>query len=331
MGSARTKMDGSSCCVTCFHINPIILRWATRSAYNIPGSDTEDLCYGLFCPCCVINQVAQTTSQYGRPYAEVGPEYNRYPAAVQQNTECIENCCYTTFCLPCAIGTTLQLSMGMPFWMGCCCSNLCISRNLVRYHYRLNGSDIGEDCILPYGTCCLSCVLSLWIPCLMCCSCPLFIGMVMNTLNEAKTKGNIDPKSPNGTYLRAPARPAIFNTNPVGPTAIPAGAIYAQQQQPAATYAYVQQPATYTYAQQPAVQQPGIHPAGMQPYATANGVVYQHQQQQQQPTQAYYAPVAAVAAPSAPSAPGVIYATQQQPPMAVATAYEPAPGDINKN
>lgn len=267
MGSARGKLDGSSCCVTCFHMNPIVLRWITRSAYNIPGSDLEDCMYGLFCPCCTINQVAQTASQLGKPYPDVGPEHNRYPPSIQQNADCCENCCYTTFCLPCAIGTTLQSSMGMPFWMGCLCSNFCIARNLVRYHYRLSGSDIGEDCLLPYGTCCLACVLSAWVPCAMCCTCPLFIGMIMNTLNEAKTRGNANPGAPNGSYLNAPARPAQFN-NPVGapaayvqqpaqaPVAYVQQPVYAQQQA-AAPVAYVQQqqpPAAYL--QQPAVAAP---------------------------------------------------------------------------
>lgn len=195
MGSARNAMDGSNCMVTCFNMNPVLLRWTTRSAYHIPGSAWEDCVAGVLCPCCTINQVLQTTAQFGHPHGNVGPEHNYHMFHAVNDEECCNQCLYATFCLPCAIGTSLSQSMGMPFFLGCCCSNFCIARNLLRYHYRMKGDDCLEDCLAPYGIFFLTYFLSPFIPCLACCTYPYFVTMVMLMTNEARVRGNA------GAYL----------------------------------------------------------------------------------------------------------------------------------
>lgn len=201
MASARGHLDGSDCCLNMMHMNPILLRWITRSAYDIPGNVTDDLIYGMFLPCCTINQVLQTTRQYRRPYPGSGKEANGLPFSSQNNKECFADCIYSTFCLPCAIGTTLNTSTGMPFLMGCLCSNYCIARNIVRYQYRLQGNDCWDDCATPYAVCVGGCIVSFFCPCAEFIICPYMVSMVMMMLGTAKERGNPKSSSPNGSYL----------------------------------------------------------------------------------------------------------------------------------
>jgi hypothetical protein len=193
MGTARHQLDGSDFCVTCFNINPVLLRWATRSAYNIPGNEWEDCLAGTCCPCCTVNQVLHTTKLYGRPHAAVGPEHNYHMYHAIDDSDCLAHCLYATFCLPCAIGSSLQQSMDMPFLLGCCCANFCIARNLQRYHYRLKGDDCLEDCVAPYGVFALTYCVSAFVPCFACCTLPYFISMVMLMTNEAQRRGKTGP------------------------------------------------------------------------------------------------------------------------------------------
>lgn len=211
------------------HLNPVLLRWITRSAYNIPGSDCEDVLYGLFLPCCTVNQVLQTTSRYGRPFPGVGREANGLPFVAQNNKDCCANCCYATFCLPCAIGTSLNMSMGMPFYMGCCCASYCISRNLLRYQYRLQGQDCFDDCCSPYAIFCGGVIASMFCPCAQCIVVPYLISMVMMMLGAAKDRGNPDPTSRHGSYLHPlPSAMMMSTMMPPGvPFSVPTSAVAA--------------------------------------------------------------------------------------------------------
>lgn len=214
MGTARHALDGSDCMVTCFNINPVLLRWTTRSAYNIPGNAWEDCIAGVFCPCCTVNQVLQTTQQFGRPNGTVGPEHNYHMFHAISNDDFCGHCLYASFCLPCAIGTSLQQSMDMPFILGCFCANFCIARNLLRYHYRLKGDDCLEDCLAPYGLFAMTYCISPMIPCFACCTYPYFVSMVMLMTNEAQRRGNT------GSYL-SPSRTATNNnSDAVYPTVV---------------------------------------------------------------------------------------------------------------
>jgi Cys-rich protein (TIGR01571 family) len=54
---ARHYLDQSPILFNICCLNPIAARWLIRTAYNINGDDVDDMCVGVFCPCCSINQV----------------------------------------------------------------------------------------------------------------------------------------------------------------------------------------------------------------------------------------------------------------------------------
>jgi hypothetical protein len=97
--------------------------------------------------------------------------------------------------------------MGMPFWIGCCCTNLCFARNITRYHYRIAGDDCMEECLVPYGMSALAYCVSWWLPCFCCVVWPYFIGMNMVLLAETDQRGYA------GQYLSPlPATPSAPTT-----------------------------------------------------------------------------------------------------------------------
>ena len=159
---ARTQMDGSSCCFNYCAMNPIVTRWLIRSAYGIPGSEFEDCYMTMCCPCCTINQMYQTTAAYGNPTPDGGAVKNQGYFVTQTGNCSARAFLCSCFCFPCAIASTLQMSMGMPFWFGCCCvgNNFCVARNLVRYQFRIAGDDFCSDyCFLSLIYCIGPCML----------------------------------------------------------------------------------------------------------------------------------------------------------------------------
>lgn len=193
LGNAREKLDGSPCIFTCCLINPIISRWLVRSAYQIPGSSCDDCIYGLFCPCCVTNQVYQTTKRYRNPSNDGGKQFNTKRFEFAPNTEpCCSNCLYTFFCYSCSIGSSLNRAMGMPFCLGCCCVNVCTARNLMRYQYRIYGDDVCDDCYVPFGIVCASFVCSSFFPFIWIISAPYFIALTMQLVTESKGRSEIE-------------------------------------------------------------------------------------------------------------------------------------------
>jgi Cys-rich protein (TIGR01571 family) len=124
-------------------------RWMIRSAYGIPGDTCSDLLVQCCCIPCSANQLYQTTKSYGNPTYNGGRQYNtgRYADAPSDGV-----CCrflYALFCLPCSVGTALKHGTGMPFWMGCCCTNFCTARNIIRYQNRIAGNDEVDECVVP--------------------------------------------------------------------------------------------------------------------------------------------------------------------------------------
>jgi len=130
-----------------------------RTAYGIPGSAFNDVLLSTFCPCCTANQIYQTTVKRGNPTFDGGFHLNRNKfmseAAPFQCWSCLKAC----FCNCYENGTALNKSIGMPFALGCCCVGPCATYQITRYQYRIQGADIGMDCVLPsFLTCCgLSC------------------------------------------------------------------------------------------------------------------------------------------------------------------------------
>jgi hypothetical protein len=153
------------------------LRWLLRSTYGIQSDVSEDCLASLLCPCCSANQLYQTSKARGNPTPDGGILHNTGVFKSELGSGSASTCLYTFCCMPCAKGTMLEKSvssnnvptlcpywhsfyakwfqMGMPFIIGCCCVNVCATRNLLRYQYRIRGNDFLEDLVVPLS---LSCV-----------------------------------------------------------------------------------------------------------------------------------------------------------------------------
>jgi Cys-rich protein (TIGR01571 family) len=155
LADARGQLDGSNWIVNLLCVSPLMARWMTRTAYNIPGNAHQDCWSGAFLPWCAINQMLQTTRHYGRaPMAGVGPEFNlnnRIGVSQRSNENLFYDACYSVFCSRCAVGYA-SMSIGMPFWLGCCCMNVFEVNSAIRYHHRIRpmwDNEIWLDCTLP--------------------------------------------------------------------------------------------------------------------------------------------------------------------------------------
>lgn len=83
--------------------------------------------------------------------------------------------------------------MGMPWYMGCCCVDVWMARNLIRYQHRLKGNDLLEECALPFGLRLLGNVVGNVIPCAPCIVYGLFVVLSMQLLEETqKRAGDVD-------------------------------------------------------------------------------------------------------------------------------------------
>lgn len=111
---------------------------------------------------------------------------------------------YASFCTSCANGTILENTANIPFVLGCFCSNICLTRNIVRYQYRLRGSDCGDDCLSPTLIVCGAYICAYCVPCTMCAAWGYLISLVMQMLSESTNK-----KTTNG----GSASPYLFHPN----------------------------------------------------------------------------------------------------------------------
>ena len=185
-----------------------------RSSYNIGDTSSclEDAVLSLFCPCCVINQLLQTTAQKGNPTTDGGKRFNVNPISTAQYN--CGACMYASFCMPCSIGSIMSESVGMPFLLGCLCLNLFNAKNIVRYHYRLRGensSDCIEECATPFCFYCVANLIAnavalafpLLYVCLFPAICGSLIGVNLALQHEASTKKSGEMRS----YLRGYSAP----------------------------------------------------------------------------------------------------------------------------
>jgi hypothetical protein len=143
--------------MNCVFLNGVVARWLFRTAYRIeqktavPGSSgpewwVDDWYLGCCCLPCTANQLYQTANRYGNPTRDGGRSFNIQDYRTSGTEDFVTNCLYSTFCMPCAVGTALHQAMGMPFITGCCCAfhpqfGPVLASNLMRYHYRLKGDD----------------------------------------------------------------------------------------------------------------------------------------------------------------------------------------------
>jgi hypothetical protein len=231
-------MDGSDCTFTCCLYNPIIVRYLVRSAYNIPGSTCEDCLMGTFCSCCVVNQIYQTTKAYGAANPESGgARFNtgRFGEIGSNKTPCCD-CLYAFFCMPCAVGTVIERSVGLPCIFGFCCGSLCWARNITRYQYRIAGNDCMDDCfwlsLLVYMP--ILCA-PIYSPCYFV-ACGFIVGSIMQILGESETRNHAAGITIGAQYLSNAALPrpaASPSAPPVTAATIqpgPGGVIYAMPQ-----------------------------------------------------------------------------------------------------
>lgn len=195
---ARTYLDGSGCLFNlfCMHLAP--LRWLVRSAYGIGDvSDPcgwEDCICACFCPCCTVNQLYQTTVAKGNPTTDGGAAFNVNNFSPNSSACDCCMCCYAFFCLPCSVGTIVNDSVGMPWFIGCCCMNIFSARNVLRYQYRIRrltgDSDCLEECFWPCLTYVAAWAIAWIVPCIGCAICAGLTAISTGLQEEAKAKGS---------------------------------------------------------------------------------------------------------------------------------------------
>eukprot|EP01038_Epipyxis_sp_PR26KG_P015896 gene15896-21557_t len=187
----KTNVDGSqvefnATCIPC-----CVTRWLVRTAYGIPGDACNDCLVSTFCSCCAANQLFQTSYKRGNPVRSNGG-YHYNTGIWQTSTPCsCILCCYSLWCFPCAVGRAMEISVGMPYLLGCCCVSPCAASQLIRYQYRIQGSDIGADLIFPLI---LYSIGNLLIPLTSGVSLPLIlipytVNKVTGVLAEAEARG----------------------------------------------------------------------------------------------------------------------------------------------
>ena len=155
------------------------------SAYSIPGDPTTETLTMCCCGPCAVNQMYQTSNILGNPAAQDGGK--SFNVNMWNSRE--KGWCKTgkTFfygcCMPCGVGTSLEIGIGLPFWLGMCCVNPIAAHHLIRYQYRIKPDSGNDDNICSQ------------IPSIFCFCCPLscccFRHMfTVQILRETKLNGN---------------------------------------------------------------------------------------------------------------------------------------------
>jgi hypothetical protein len=107
--------------------------------------------------------------------------------------------------------------MNMPWYMGCCCVNLCAARNLLRYQNRIRGNDLVEECGIPYGLKCVGDLTQGIFPFVWCIIYGVFVAATMQQLQEVQTRASLNTVAATGTggggadrYLSSPPGVMIY-------------------------------------------------------------------------------------------------------------------------
>ena len=172
----------------CFFV--FVCSWLVRNSYGIQGDACNDCWTAIFCPCCSANQLYQTTKQYGSISTDGGLIHNTGTWINNYGSGTLHDCIYAFFCMPCSNGKILERSIGMPWYMGCLCTNACTARNLIRYQYRIAGNDVLEECAVPYalkffGDITQSCIPFIWFIIY-----GIFVVGTMQQLKEVESRSN---------------------------------------------------------------------------------------------------------------------------------------------
>lgn len=123
-----------------------------------------DCVQSSFCAPCVANQTLQMvlkdsgTGQQKVKHAGMFTEKWKLPIMqyLRETSSKVgtfawdSNLCYSICCRPCAVGSLMERTIGMPFWFGCLfVRDPWVARNLYRYHYNIAGVDL-EECLFPF-------------------------------------------------------------------------------------------------------------------------------------------------------------------------------------
>lgn len=188
LASARTQLDDSHCIYNFFCLSHVPERWMIRTAYDIPGSGEDDALIACFCFPCSANQLYQTTKRHGNPTLNGGRRYNKELFARPADERGVfRRFCCALFCNPCTTGQALQRGVGMPFWMGCCCTNVCTARNIIRYQDRITGHDFLDECVLPSLMLLATGASLLFLPLLLCVA-PVIVSRSMQLQAQSEVR-----------------------------------------------------------------------------------------------------------------------------------------------
>lgn len=206
IAQARTYVDNSPPIYNFCCLNHVVERWLIRSAYNIPGDACADCYTSVFCPCCVANQAYQTAKDRGVPVDNGGryANVNQFTIPIPPPTATVQNYMYSCCCMPCAIGDMMERAVGMPWYLGCCCTNVWAARNIMRYEYRIQGNDVLEEVVAPCGAHFVTNILQQCIPCAGCALWAAYATLITQLGLEAAAH----PQS-SGPYLSGSAAPVL--------------------------------------------------------------------------------------------------------------------------
>lgn len=131
----------------------------------------------------------------GNPTIDGGKNANRHgflhPLQANKSPfDCCIQSMYSFCCTPCISGTILNQSTGMPYYLGCCCSNICLTRNIMRYQYRIYGNDNQDELIVPFSMFCFCCNY--------CNVCSYYTAFALESLSEVYGRS---PLISSGHYL----------------------------------------------------------------------------------------------------------------------------------
>lgn len=208
IAQARTYVDNSPpifnfCCMS--HVTE---RWLIRSAYGIPGDACADCYTSFFCPCCAANQAYQTAKERGNPvdnggrYANVSDFITPLPAPTATAKNYMYSCC----CMPCAVGDMMERAVGMPWYLGCLCTNVPAARNVMRYQYRIKGNDVMEELAVPMAASFFTNMVQQCIPCAGCALWGAYAAVVTQLGLEAEARPALPATEP---YLSGSSAPML--------------------------------------------------------------------------------------------------------------------------
>lgn len=188
LASARSNLDDSHWMYNMFCLGHVAERWMIRTAYNIPGGGGQDCVVACCCFPCSANQLYQTTKTRGNPTVNGGRSYNkeRFERPVE-NRGVLKRFCCAVFCNPCTTGHAVHMAVGMPFWMGCMCTNMCTARNIIRYQHRIIGHDFLDECVLP-SLIVLATGAALFFMPLLVCVAPVVVARSMQLQAQAEAR-----------------------------------------------------------------------------------------------------------------------------------------------